>query len=72
MGKPRCDIFDGARHFSIIAAVTVGAAIIAYPVAGFAGCIGVAIGLYFLLSFFNSLERRDNNDDARKRNQRKR
>lgn len=60
-------MFDGAQVFGYFMLIAVGGAILSYPVTGIWGGVGVVVGLYFLLSFFNALERRDINDAAAKR-----
>jgi hypothetical protein len=64
--------FDGARHFSVLATVFLVGALIASPYAGGAGWVGVLIGLYFLLIFFNALEARDLKDQSSGRRRRRR
>lgn len=60
-------MFDGAKAFGYLFLVAVGGAILSYRFTGIWGGIGVIVGLYFLLSFFNALERRDITDAAAKR-----
>ncbi len=55
-------MFDGARAFAAIGACALFGALLAWPTAGVWGLAGVAVGLYFLLGFFNSLESRDRVD----------
>lgn len=60
-------MFDGAKAFGTIGLVAIIGSLLAYPFVGCWSLLGTAIGLYFLLSFFNSLERRDIQDAAPKR-----
>lgn len=60
-------MFDGAKAFGIVAIVTILGATLAARSGGCWAFLGAAVGLYFLLSFYNSLERRDINDAAAKR-----
>ena len=64
--------FDGARHFGHEAIVIVAAAFLSAPAVGWWGVLGAAVALYYLLSFFNALERRDLVDEGRRHQNRKR
>ena len=58
-------VFDGARHFGYVAIVIAGAMLLSVPAAGCWPVVGAAIGLYYLLVFFNALEQRDLDDSAK-------
>lgn len=62
--------FDGARHFGQVAIVIVAAMLLAAPAVGWWGVLGAVVALYYLLSFFNALEKRDLVDEARQQQQR--
>ena len=47
--------FDGARYFARFSALAIASCILAASVAGWWPLLGVAVGLYYLLSFFNAL-----------------
>lgn len=64
--------FDGARHFGHVAIIIVAATLLSAPAAGWWGVLGAAVALYYLLSFFNALERRDLVDEDRRHQTRKR
>ena len=57
--------FDGARHFGYVAIVIAGALLLSVPALGCWPVVGAAIGLYYLLVFFNALEQRDLDDSAK-------
>jgi hypothetical protein len=57
--------FDGARHFGYVAIVIAGAMLLSVPALGCWPVVGAAIGLYYLLVFFNALEQRDLDDSAK-------
>jgi hypothetical protein len=57
--------FDGARHFGQVAIVIGVAILLAAPAVGWWGLLGAVVALYYLLSFFNALEKRDLIDEAR-------
>lgn len=57
--------FDGARHFGQVAIVIAAATLLAAPAVGWWGVLGAVVALYYLLSFFNALEKRDLVDEAR-------
>lgn len=63
--------FDGASAFGMVFWLGFGAVLLSWPVVGGWGLIGCLVGIYFLLTFFNSLERRDINDAAAKKRKRK-
>jgi hypothetical protein len=56
--------FDGAKHFGYVAIVIAGATLLSVPALGCWPVVGAAVGLYFLLTFFNALEQRDLDDSA--------
>lgn len=58
--------FDGARHFGHVAIVIVAATLLSAPAVGWWGVLGAAVALYYLLSFFNALEKRDLVDEDRR------
>jgi hypothetical protein len=62
--------FDGARHFGQVAIVIGAAMLLAAPAVGWWGVLGAVVALYYLLSFFNALEKRDLVDEARQQQQR--
>ena len=57
--------FDGARHFGHVALVIAGATLLSVPALGCWPVVGAAVGLYFLLAFFNALEQRDLDDSEK-------
>ena len=57
--------FDGARHFGQVAIVIAAGTLLAAPAVGWWGLLGAVVALYYLLSFFNALEKRDLVDEAR-------
>ncbi len=64
--------FDGARHFGHVAIVIVAATLLSAPAIGWWGVLAAAVALYYLLSFFNALEKRDLSDEDRRQQNRKR
>ncbi len=64
--------FDGARHFGQVAIVIAAATLLASPAIGWWGVLGSVVALYYLLSFFNALEKRDLVDPSRCQQQRAR
>lgn len=60
--------FDGAKHFGHVAIVIVAATLLSVPALGCWPVVGAAVGLYFLLVFYNALEQRDLDDTARQQN----
>jgi hypothetical protein len=62
-------MFDGAKVFGAVAAIAVGGCILAPKAVWVWAAIGAAVGLYYLLSFCNALERRDINDAEERRKQ---
>ena len=64
--------FDGARHFGHVAIVIVAATLLSAPAVGWWGMLAAAIALYYLLSFFNALEKRDLVEEDRRHQNRKR
>jgi hypothetical protein len=56
--------FDGARHFGYVAIIMVAATLLSVPALGCWPAVGAAVGLYYLLVFFNALEQRDLDDSA--------
>ena len=64
--------FDGARHFGHVAIVVVAATLLSAPAVGWWGVLAAAVALYYLLSFFNALEKRDLVEEDRRHQNRKR
>ncbi|WP_254508147.1 hypothetical protein [Anatilimnocola floriformis] len=64
--------FHGARHFGQVAIVIAVATLLSIPAVGIWGVIGAAVALYYLLSFYNALEKRDLIDADLSRSRRKR
>ena len=64
--------FDSARQFGHVAIVIVAATLLSAPAVGWWGVLAAAVALYYLLSFFNALERRDLADEDRRYQNRKR
>lgn len=54
--------FDGARHLGHVAAVIFVAILLSWSSVGCWSVLAAAIALYYLLSFYNALERRDLDD----------
>ena len=57
--------FDGARHFGHVAIVIAAATLLSVPQVGCWPVLSAAVALYFLLAFFNALEKRDLLDERR-------
>jgi hypothetical protein len=57
--------FDGARHFGHVAIVIAVAMLLSMPTLGCWPALGAAVGLYYLLVFFNALEQRDLDESAK-------
>jgi len=57
--------FDGARHFGHVAIVVAAAMLLSVPALGCWPAVGAAVGLYYLLVFYNALEQRDLDDSAK-------
>jgi len=62
--------FDGARHFGQVAIVIAAATLFAAPAIGWLGVLGAIVALYYLLSFYNALEKRDLVDKAQHQQER--
>ena len=62
--------FDGAKHYSHVAIVIVGAMLLSVPALGCWPLVGAAVALYYLLVFFNALEQRDLGDAAKQQGNR--
>lgn len=58
--------FDGARHFGRVTMVVLAALLLSVPALGCWPAVGAALGLYYLLVFFNALEQRDLDDSAQR------
>lgn len=54
--------FDGARHLGQMAAVIFVAILLSWSSVGCWSVLAGAIALYYLLAFYNALERRDLDD----------
>ena len=57
--------FDGARHFGHVAIIVAVAMLLSVPALGCWPAVGAAVGLYYLLVFYNALEQRDLDDSAK-------
>ena len=57
--------FDGARHLGHVAIVIAVAMLLSMPTLGCWPTLGAAVGLYYLLVFFNALEQRDLDESAK-------
>ena len=57
--------FDGARHFGHVTIVVAVAMLLSVPALGCWPAVGAAVGLYYLLVFYNALEQRDLDDSAK-------
>ena len=64
--------FDGARHFGNVAIVIVAGILLSAPAIGWWGVLAAAVALYYLLSFFNALEKRDLDEEDWRQQKRKR
>ena len=57
--------FDGARHFVHVAIIVAVAMLLSVPALGCWPAVGAAVGLYYLMVFYNALEQRDLDDSAK-------
>ena len=64
--------FDGARHFGHVTIVIVVGTLLSAPAIGWWGVLAAAVALYYLLSFFNALEKRYLDEEDRRQQVRKR
>ena len=59
-------MFQGATHFTSLFWLVIIAALLARRQLGYSGMLALAVGLYYLLYFYNAMERRDRRDKIRR------
>lgn len=66
-------MFDAPRAMGTLCVVFIGGYVLTSSIGGFAGLVGIGIGLYYTSHFVNSLDRRQQRErgPSRRRNRRR-